>query len=145
MAQIILECCNLLLANSMKAIFNSIWVFSFGLLLQSQQTYPVNGVHDERHTVFAFTNATIQTTPSTRIESATMLVKDGRILSIGSGTAVPKDAAVRDCTGHFIYASFIDLYAGLGTELAKTGQKPDQSKTGSKEIAGNWNPAIHPE
>jgi len=129
----------------MKTLFNSIWVFSFGLLLQSQQTYPVNGVHDERHTVFAFTNATIQISPSARIEGAGMLVKDGRIIGIGSGIAIPKEALVRDCKGQFIYASFIDLYAGLGAEQAKTGQRPDHSKTGSKELAGNWNPAIHPE
>ena len=73
----------------------------------SQPTFPVNGVGDERETTFAFTHASIVKDPQTILTNATMIIKNGKIISIGTGTAIPADAVVADCTGKFISPSFI--------------------------------------
>jgi imidazolonepropionase-like amidohydrolase len=80
----------------------------------SQPTFPVNGVGDQRETIYAFTHATIVKDPQTTLTNGTMIVKNGKILAIGSANTIPADAVVIDCTGKTIYPSFIDLYADYG-------------------------------
>ena len=63
---------------------------------KSQTGFPVNGVADPRHGTYAFTNATIVKDPQTTLSNATMLVKDGKIIAIGTGVAIPKEAQVWD-------------------------------------------------
>lgn len=80
----------------------------------SQPTFPVNGVGDQREITYAFTHATIVKDPQTTLTNGVMIVKNGKILAIGSTNAIPADAVVIDCTGKTIYPSFIDLYADYG-------------------------------
>jgi len=102
----------------------------------SQETYPVNGVHDPRHITHAFINATIFISPEKRLDSSVLIVEDGKITAVGKGVEVPKDAVIHDCTGLNIYPSFIDPYAGLNAS-EKLKEQPN--------VASNWNSAIHPE
>ena len=85
----------------------------------SQPTFPVNGVGDQRETIYAFTHATIVKDPQTTLTNGTMLVKNGKIIAIGSVNTIPADAVVIDCTGKTIYPSFIDLYADYGISSAQ--------------------------
>jgi imidazolonepropionase-like amidohydrolase len=82
------------------------------LLLQAQETFPINGTADERLGIFAFTNATIVKDSQTTLQNATLVIKQGKI--VGINIPVPKEAVVIDCKGKFIYPSFIDLYSDYG-------------------------------
>jgi imidazolonepropionase-like amidohydrolase len=69
----------------------------FASLLQAQETFPVNGVADKREGCYAFTNATIVQNSQSTLQKATLVIRDGKIVSVGVGAAIPKDAVVIDC------------------------------------------------
>jgi len=115
--------------------------------LFAQPTFPVNGVGDERETTYAFKNATIVKNAQQQLSNATMLVRNGKIIAIGTSVAVPADAIVIDCSGKFIYPSFIDVYAdyGMPTQQAQGAFRgfggPAQLTSNTKGAFG-WNQAI---
>jgi len=118
-----------------KNLLFSIFLVASGIT-QSQETFPVNGVHDQRHITHAFINAELFVSPQKRLDSATLIIKDGRIISVGKGINVPNDAVIHDCDGLTIYPSFIDPYAGFNAS-----EKMKEGPSG----ASKWNSAIHPE
>lgn len=116
---------------------------------RAQATFPENGVADPRHGHYAFTNATVVKDGSTTLTNATVIIKDGRIVSVGSNLKAPAGAVEIDCKGKYIYPSFIDIYADYGTPAPqRTGggggfnfaQQP-QLETAVKGPYG-WNQAI---
>ena len=112
----------------------------------AQTGFPVNGVADPRHGTFAFTNATIVRDPQNTLQNATMVVRDGRIVGLGTGVSVPADAQVTDCKGKFIYPSFIDIYSDYGTPPAQPPARfsfsaPSQLNSNQKGAYG-WNQSI---
>lgn len=119
-------------------------------LIYAQETFPVNGVADKREGCYAFTNATIVKDARTTLQNATMVVKDGKITAIGSGSVVPKDAVVINCRNKYIYPSFIDIYTDYGLTLPQRASVgfsfngPSQFSTATKGAYG-WNQAIKPE
>ena len=119
----------------------------FSMTLFSQPTFPVNGVGDERETTYAFKNATIVKSAQQQISNATMLVRNGKIIAIGTMVTVPSDAIVIDCSGKFIYPSFIDAYAdyGMPAQQSQGGFRgfggPAQLTSNTKGAFG-WNQAI---
>ncbi|HTR30540.1 MAG TPA: amidohydrolase family protein [Puia sp.] len=120
----------------------------------AQSTFPVNGVADPREHCYAFTHATIVKDAGTTLADATLVIRDGLIAGAGAGVAIPKDAVVIDCSGKYIYPSFIDLYSDYGMPVPeRTGRTvnpfdffraPAQIESNTKG-AYNWNQAIHPE
>ncbi len=119
--------------------------------LTAQQTFPTPAPSDERTGLHAFTNATIYTDYKTRIEGATLLIRDGKVVAAGLNVTVPKDAATHDCTGKTIYPSFIDLYAadyGLVVPARVEGGggfgRPAQPLS-NKKGAYSWNQALRSE
>ncbi|RYD77877.1 MAG: amidohydrolase, partial [Sphingobacteriales bacterium] len=125
----------------------------FGLQLSvavSQETYPVNGVADKRTGVYALTNATIFKDAQNSITSGTLLIKEGKIVAVGTSVSIPKDATVIDCKGKFIYPSFIDIYSdyGINTPQRTPGGfnfgAPAQLTSNTKGAYG-WNQAIKSE
>jgi imidazolonepropionase-like amidohydrolase len=100
--------------------------------LAAQVTFPENGVDDPRHGYYAFTNATIVKDGATTLTNATLVIKDRKIVSVGTNSKVPAGAVEVDCKGKFIYPSFIDIYADYGTSL------PTQAQGGA---GGAFNPA----
>ena len=81
----------------------------FALHAGAQVTFPENGVVDPRTGHYAFTNATIVKDAGTTLKNATMVIRDGRIVAIGSGIRVPAGAVVVDCSNRFIYPSLGDI------------------------------------
>ena len=79
------------------------------MLSRSQETFPVNGMHSKEHLVYAFINAKVYIDYKTIADNATVLVQDGKILSVGPGAVIPKGAVVYDLNGKYIYPSMIDL------------------------------------
>lgn len=118
----------------------------------AQSTFPVNGVADPREHCYAFTHATLVKDGASTISDATLVVRDGTITAAGAGVAIPKDAVVIDCTGKYIYPSFIDLCSDYGMPVQERGagrpafdfRAPAQMESNTKG-AYNWNQAIHPE
>src|SRR6185295_12846917 len=51
----------------------------------SQQTFPENGVADTREGCYAFTNATIVKDGQTTLNNATLVIRKGKIISVGTG------------------------------------------------------------
>src|SRR5512138_1614357 len=88
-----------------------------------QATFPENGVVDPRHGTYAFTNATIVKDVATTLNNATMVIKDGKIVAVGTAAKVPAGAIEIDCKGKYIYPSFIDIYADYGTTLPQQQQQ----------------------
>src|SRR4029079_12111643 len=79
-----------------------------------QQTFPVNGIADPRTHCYAFTNATIVKDGQTTISNATLVIREGKIISVGTNAPIPKDAVTINCTGKYIYPSLIDVYSDYG-------------------------------
>ena len=128
----------------------------FALLLQAQETFPVNGVADKREGCYAFTNATIVQNAQSTLQKATLVIRDGKIISVGVGVAIPKDAIVIDCKDKYIYPSFIDIYSDygvtspqhegvLGGRTAFAGFGQAAQLTSNTKGAYGWNQAIRPE
>ena len=122
----------------------------FGATAFAQETFPINGVRDLRTGVYAFTNATIIQNEKTKIEKATLVIKQGKIVAVGATVEIPKEAIVVDCNGKFIYPSFVDPLTDYGANTPKRSAAgfnfgaPGQflsNKTGEY----NWNQAIKPE
>lgn len=117
----------------------------------AQSTFPVNGVAEPRNGYYAFTNATIVKDAQTTLNNATLVIRDGKIVSVNASGAVPKDAVVVDCQGKYIYPSFIDAYSDYGiTAPARPmgggfGFNQPAQLTSNTKGAFGWNQAIHAE
>ena len=115
----------------------------------AQQTFPQAAPSDTRDGAYAFTNATIFVDYDSRLDSATLLIRKGKVETCGKGLTLPKDAVVVDCSGKTIYPAFIDLYAGgYGLPAPKAegpapAQRPQQYS--NKKGAFAWNEALKPE
>ena len=120
----------------------------------AQSTFPVNGVVDPREGCYAFTHATLVKDGATTINDATLVIRDGLIIAAGAGLTPPKDAVIVDCSGKYIYPSFIDLYTDYGIPEPEGRARsanpfdffraPAQMNSNTKG-AYNWNQAVHPE
>jgi imidazolonepropionase-like amidohydrolase len=132
-----------LFLNRMNRIILFLLAALSGTVLFAQETFPVNGVHDARHIVHAFTNANVFVGNGESLENATVLVQDGRILGISSADSAPAGTVKHDCSGKTIYPSFVDMNCGIEVRKVK---KPKGTQPIVPQVnAGNWNPAIHPE
>src|SRR6476619_1094062 len=97
-------------------------VLLLGKFALAQSTFPENGVADPRHGHYAFTNATIVKDANTTLSNATLIVKDGKIIAVGTNLKVPEGAVEVNCTGKYIYPSFIDIYADYGIPIPQRQQ-----------------------
>src|SRR5688572_18446188 len=92
----------------------SLLVLCSAMLTHAQETFPLNGVAEPQVKAYAFTNATIIKDGATTLKNATLVIREGKIVAVGTGVAIPADAQTIDCKGKFIYPSFIDLYSDYG-------------------------------
>jgi imidazolonepropionase-like amidohydrolase len=125
-------------------------VLFFSTRLPAQSTFPVNGVADERSGHYAFINATIVKDATKTLPNATLLIRDGKIVAVGTDVKIPVSAVIVDCKGKFIYPSFIDIYTDYGTPAPQPKPAaagffaPQQIVTATKGPYG-WNQAIKSE
>ncbi|CAM1348491.1 amidohydrolase family protein [Tenacibaculum crassostreae] len=113
----------------------------------SQEYFPTNtGVKSAKNKVYAFTNATIYVTPKQIVKKGTLLIKDGKVVSVGKSVSIPNEAQVVNLEGKSIYPSFIDAFSTFGIAKPKRergqGQRPqyDASRKGYY-----WNDHIRPD
>lgn len=121
-------------------------LFSASNNLLAQKTYPVEGIHDDKHFYYAFTNANIIIDYETSIEKATLLIRDGKIEDIGENISIPSGSIVFDLTGKYIYPSLIDIYTNYGVPQAKKAAYSEGPQISSNtKGAYSWNQAIKSE
>ncbi|MCP2043804.1 amidohydrolase family protein [Pontibacter sp. HSC-36F09] len=114
----------------------------------AQETFPRNGVYDERTGLVALTNATIHTDYKTKIENATLLIRNGKVEAVGTKVQVPAGAIVVDAKGKHIYPGLVDMFTSYGLPEVQPARRnwtaPPQEES-TKQGAYNWNQAIRPE
>ncbi|WP_419937250.1 amidohydrolase family protein [Candidatus Palauibacter sp.] len=105
---------------------------------------PVQAAAQEGGT-FAVQGATIHTVSDGVIDEGTIVIRDGRIIAVGSDVEVPADAEIIDGEGKHVFPGMIDSFSSLGlTEIGAVAVTNDASEL------GRWNPhlnahtAIHP-
>ena len=126
-----------------KLLFGLIVFFCYRSM--AQETFPVNGTYNKNNTVYVFTNASIYLDYQTKIDKATLIVKNGLIEKVGMGIVVPKGAVVVDLAGKYIYPSFIDVYSNYGIADAKPSSAPQPQIESNTKGAFCWNQAVKPE
>jgi len=97
-----------------------LWIIGWLLSLPAAQA---TDVPKARRGIFALTNARIVTVTQGVIERGTLIIREDRIVAIGTDVAIPPDAEVIDCTGLEIYPGFIDSGTHLG--LIEVGSLPE--------------------
>src|SRR6059036_448287 len=100
-----------------KGLWMACGVLLLTKMSMGQTTLPENGVADPRHGQYAFTHATIVKDANTTLSNATLLIKDGKITAVVTNVQVPPSAVEINCTGKYLYPSFIDIYAEYGTTI----------------------------
>lgn len=114
---------------------------------RAQETFPVNGINDERHSYYAFINAKIYTDYQTVLDSSTLLIRNGKVEAVGKSISIPAEATVYDLKGKLIYPSLIDMFSDYGMPDKPSGSRPNRGPQfiTDKDGAYNWNEAIKPE
>ncbi len=132
--------------RKLKLLFSCLLLTS---MLQAQETFPVNGVADKRDDCYAFINATIVKDAQNKVTNGTLIIKQGKIVAVGNGVNIPKNAIVIDCKDKFIYPSFIDIYSDYGVPQAQraaaTGFGGSGQLTSNQKGAYGWNQALKPD
>ncbi len=126
----------------------ALFLFLFGTVQGfAQTTFPVNGVYDNQDGHYAFTNATIHVSPEQKIEKATLLIKKGKVVAVGTSVVIPKDAVTVDLEGKHIYPSFIELSSDYGMPKVKPFERKggQTQRESNKPGAYSWNEALRPE
>ncbi len=117
----------------------------FSKSIFAQETFPVNGPFNKVHTKYAFTNATIFIDYKTKIENATLIIKNDLIIDVGTKINIPKDAIVINLKGKFIYPSFIDAFTNYGIAELKKEKVNFTAAESTTKGAYSWNQALKPE
>ncbi len=111
----------------------------------AEQTGHVYGLYDRTNYKVALVNATAVTEPGVKMDSATVVINNGVIVSVESNGAIPEDAQVIDLKGHWLYAGFIDPYSdyvyGETKSYPSWGDPPKYE--GDRQGGNAWNDAIH--
>lgn len=116
------------------------------LRISAQPGFPVNGVQNPINTVYAFTHATLYTAYDTKLEDATLIVKGGTILQVGTQVSIPAGAVITDLTGKTIYPAFIDAFTNYGMpDTRSNGNNGSPQFVSNKKGAFGWNEAIRAE
>lgn len=103
-----------------KYLFSLITIGIFSSAF-AQDYFPKNDQLKENYDgLIAFTNAVIHIDADREIDSGTLLIRSGKIISVGSNVKIPDHALVHDMDGKHIYPSFVDAYTNFGVSIPKS-------------------------
>ncbi len=130
----------------MKKLFITIILFSV-FSVNAQEYFPVNtSVKTSKNTMVAFKNATIHVNSKNVIKKGTLLIKDGKVISVGKSVRIPEGTNSIDLNGKTIYPSFIDIYSDFGIKKPKRNFSRGRRPQYDAERKGYyWNDHIRPE
>ncbi|PCH70003.1 MAG: amidohydrolase [Bacteroidetes bacterium] len=133
----------------MKKLLGLILTYVLVIQCYAQTTYPLNGVHDNRASHFAFKNAKIFIDYQT-VVNGTLVINNGKVTAVGTDASIPSDAVVYDLNGKYIYPSFIDAYTSYGLPKVKKVSIKDRWNKKSQTVSNkkgpySWNQAIKSE
>jgi imidazolonepropionase-like amidohydrolase len=94
----------------------------------------------------AIEGGTVYPVSGPRIENGTVLIKDGRILQVGTGVTVPADATVIDAKGKWVTPGLFHAWTDLGlNEVGSVPQTSEDTKSGDINAAFNVAEGINPQ
>ncbi len=102
------------------------------------QTRPVEGLRQNDNGVHALVGARVVVAPGRVLESATVVIRDGVIESVGANVVPPPEARIREMAGNTIYPGFIDAASSVGMRSELSGAAADGEERG----ASYWNPQL---
>lgn len=100
---------------------------------QTSRTEPVTALRDNGSGFHALVGARVVTAPGQVLENATIVIRNGLIVSVARDQAAPRGARVWDLKGQTVYPGFIDAHADLGV-----GEVPQGGDVGPT----HWNPQV---
>ena len=122
------------------------FIFMIFLKIDAQEYFPNNeSVTNKSKNFIVFTNAKIFVTPSKIIENGTLVIQNDKIISVGTTTAIPKNATVVNLEGKHVYASFIDIYTSFGIEKPKRMSYSADPTYDTKRVGYYWSEHIKSE
>ena len=126
---------------------NFILLFFLGCFaVQSQEYFPKNdGVKQNFKNYTAIINATVYVNSTQKLENASVLIKEDKIVEVGNSIKIPNNALIVDAKGKTIYPSFIEIFSefGITKGTAKSSGTAPQYD-GSRE-GYYWNDHIKPD
>lgn len=92
-----------------------------------------NGPFPHVHRCHALIGADVVTEPGTRLQDATIIIRDGRIESVGTAIEIPADARLWSMDDQVIYAGFVEPAMAIELDAVPSGP------------GANWSNFIHPQ
>ena len=94
----------------------------------------------------AIQGGTVYPVSGPRIENGTVVIKDGRILQVGTSVTVPTDATVIDAKGKWVTPGLFHAWTDLGlNEVGSVPQTSEDTKSGDINAAFNVAEGINPQ
>jgi imidazolonepropionase-like amidohydrolase len=94
----------------------------------------------------AIVGGTVYPVSGPKIEGGTVLIRDGRLVAVGSGVTVPSDATRIDATGRWVTPGLIHAGSTLGlSEVGSVNETNEGNHTGDINAAFNVAEGIDPE
>lgn len=108
--------------------------YSSALAYADQTSVHKEGLKSNLANMWALQHATVVVRAGQQVEDATVVIRDGRIVSVQAGAKAPEGARVVDLTDKIVYPGFIDGYAEI-----------DVSEDVAVGENGYWNPNVVPQ
>jgi imidazolonepropionase-like amidohydrolase len=123
-----------------------LYLICFFALQIKAQIIPQNGTKASSPEFIALKNVSVYIRPGLKIDKASILISNGKIIDIGKKIPIPKNAIEYDLEGKTIVPAFIELYTNIGMPKgSEQNYSPRPQIESSKKGAYYWNEAIHPE
>ena len=90
----------------------------------------------------AFTGARILTMSGETIENGTLVIKDGKIVAVGSNVAIPAEAERRAMDGRVIMPGIVDTHSHIGQVAGADGSGPIQPEVRAMDSIDPLSPNI---
>ncbi len=139
-----------------------LWLLAAALppAVAQESTVPSEGLGQAPNTHIALTNARVVVAPGRVLEDATLVMREGRIVSVEAGARVPAGAFARDMGGKTLFPGFVEIAASVGVpaDMRAGGigggggfgnrgmaQSPPHQQQLDQPGARHWNKRVRPE
>ncbi len=82
-------------------------------------------------------NATVLTGTGERLDGADVLMRDGKVVSVGRGLEAPADATTVDATGKWVTPGIIDVHSHLGVYASPGTQSHQDGNEATSPVTAN--------